>query len=149
MVKIVENVKNTTICNPQSKGFTLLEVMVAVVIMATVLVTLIGLKNRSMQDVLLAEHMTMATLLAKNKMFETLALLAPTSSKKLQPPLEDEGDFADDERLKEYTWKRALSKIPLPDVSSIAGVSFITEVRIAVLWKEGTRQETVELVSYE
>jgi len=122
------------------KGFTLLEVMVAVVIMATVLITLIGLKNRSMQDILLAEHITTATLLARNKMVDTLPLIV---SKKLQPPLEEEGDFADDENLKEYTWKRTISKFPLPNGS------FLTEVRVAALWKEGDRQEQVELVSYE
>ncbi len=122
------------------KGFTLLEVMVAVVIMATVLITLIGLKNRSMQDILLAEHITTATLLARNKMIDTLPLIV---SKKLQPPLEEEGDFADDENLKEYTWKRTISKFPLPNGS------FLTEVRVATLWKEGDRQEQVELVSYE
>ena len=146
MTKIVESAENTTIRNLQSKGFTLLEVLVAVVIMATVLVTLIGLKNRSMQDVLLAEHMTMATLLAKNKMLDTLTLIG---SNNLRAPIEDDGDFVEDERLKEYTWKRTLSKMPLPDVSPVTGIIFITEVRIAVLWKEGTRQEQIELVSYE
>jgi hypothetical protein len=114
--------------------------MVAVVIMATVLVALIGLKNRSMQDVLLAEHITTATLLARNKMIDTLPLIA---SKKLQPPVEEEGDFPDDENLKEYTWKRAVSKIPLPNGSTI------TEIRIATLWKEGMREEQVEMLSYE
>ncbi len=123
-----------------SNGFTLLEVMVAVVIMATVLITLIGLKNRSMQDVLLAEHITTATLLARNMMVDTLPLVV---SKKLLPPLEEEGDFRDDESLKEYTWKRTISKFPLPNGS------FITEIRVATLWKEGDRQEQVELVSYE
>jgi prepilin-type N-terminal cleavage/methylation domain-containing protein len=122
------------------KGFTLLEVMVAVVIMATVLVSLIGLKNRSMQDVMLAEHMTTATLLAKRMMVQAL------------PPkgtVEEEGDFSDEEDLKdlenykEYTWKKTISQIPLSETK------FIYEVRIAVLWKEGARQEQVELVSYE
>jgi general secretion pathway protein I len=116
------------------KGFTLLEVMVAVVIMATVLVTLIGLKNRSMQDVKLAEHMTTATLLAKRVMLETIA--------KRPQPVEDDGDFPDEENYKGYAWKRTVTKIPLPNID-------ITEVRIAVLWKEGTREESVELVSYE
>jgi general secretion pathway protein I len=120
--------------NPHSKGFTLLEVMVAVVIMATVLVTLIGLKNRSMQDVKLAEHMTTATLLAKRVMLETIV--------KRQQPVEDEGDFPDEESYKGYSWKRTVTKVPLPNID-------IKEYRIAVLWKEGTREESVELVSYE
>jgi type II secretion system protein I len=122
--------------NPQLNGFTLLEVMVAVMIMSMVLVTLIGLKNRSMQDVALAEHITTATMLANGKMMETIM------SRKFDP-IEEEGKFPDEENLTEYTWKRTISKIPLPNGT------FVTEVRIAALWKEGTRPETVELVDYE
>lgn len=114
------------------KGFTLLEVMVAVAILALVLVTLLGLNNRSMQDVLLAEHMTTATLLAKRLMVETL-------SARTLAPQEEEGDF-EEEEFKDYTWKKAVSPTPIQQ---------LMEVRVAVLWKEGERGEMVELVSYE
>jgi len=124
----------------RQNGFTLFEVMVAIAIMATVIVTLTGLQNRSMQDVLLAEHITTATLLAKNKMADTLLLM---SLRRLQPPKEEDGDFSDDERLKDYAWKRTLSKIPLPNGN------YFTEIRVAILWTEGMRQEQIELVSYE
>jgi general secretion pathway protein I len=115
-----------------SRGFTLLEVMVAVAIMAMVLVTLLGLKNSSMQDVTLAQHMTTATMLAKRTMEETIAprpLL----------PAEDEGEFPEAE-YKSYKWKKTIVTTPFIR---------IMEVHVAVLWKEGTRDETVELVSYE
>lgn len=118
--------------NPQAKGFTLLEVMVAVSIMAMVLVSLLGLKNRSMQDVLLAERITTATLLAKGLMIETTRV-RPTAS------VEDAGEFPE-EQFKDYTWKKMVSPTPYPP---------IMEVRVAVLWKEGEREEQVELVSYE
>ena len=120
-------------------GFTLLEVMVAVSIMALVLVTLLGLKNKSMQDVMLAEHMTTATLLAKRVMTETRT--ANKSKKWL--PVEEEGEFADEENFKDYTWKKTVSLIPF--INNV----IITEIRVAVLWNEGTRQEMVELVGYE
>ncbi len=115
-----------------SPGFTLLEVMVAVAIMAMVLVTLLGLKNSSMKDVALAQHMTVATMLAKRKMVET-TLVKPLL------PAEDEGTFPEDE-YKGYSWKKTIAPTPLVQ---------IMEVHIAVLWKEGTRDEMVELVSYE
>jgi len=126
-----------TICNPQSTvrneaGFTLLEVMVAVSIMALVLITLLGLKNRSMQDVMLAEHMTTATLLAKRLITDSIMV-------KPRLPLEDEGAFSEEE-YKGYAWKKTISVTPLIQ---------IMEVRVAVLWQEGTRQEMVELVGYE
>ena len=124
---------------PHSKGFTLLEVMVAVSIMAMVLVTLLGLKNRTMQDVMVAEHITTATMLAKREMVKTIS----TNLMKKWLPDEQEGVFVDEEYFGDYTWKRTISLIPLfNDV-------FITEIRVAVLWKEGTRQEMVELVDYE
>jgi general secretion pathway protein I len=117
---------------PNSRGFTLLEVMLAVVIMAFVLVSLMGLQSRSVQDVMLAEHITTATLLAKRVMTE--ALLAG-----IQLPQETDGEFPEAE-FKGYTWKKAVSPTPIAQVM---------EVRVAVLWKEGAREEQVELVSYE
>ena len=119
-------------------GFTLLEVMVAVAILGMVLVTLIGLKNRSMQDVMLADHITTATLLAKRKMNESLV----TAGTRTVMEKEDEGEFPEEE-YKVYTWKQSISQLqPMENVR-------VTEVRVAVLWKEGTRQEIVELLSYE
>ncbi len=120
----------------RSKGFTLLEVMVAVMILGFVIVSLLGLKNRSMQDVMLAERMTSATLLAKRVMTETLA---PAGMGSQLAPMEDEGEFPEPE-FKDFTWKKIVAPTPLPTVM---------EVRVAVLWKEGERDEQVELVSYE
>ena len=120
---------------PHSPGFTLLEVMVAVTILGMVLVTLLGLKNRSLEDVGLAEHITTATLLANGKMMETImnGNLNPT---------EDEGEFVNPDQPIQYSWKRTISLIP------VAGTS-IREIRVAALWMEGNRPEQVELVSYE
>ena len=106
--------------------------MVAVAIMAMVLVTLLGLKNNSMHDVSLMQHMTTASMLAKRKMVET------TTESKLRMPTEDDGVFPEEE-FKDYTWTRTIVPTPL----------VVMEVRVAVLWKEGTRPETVELLSYE
>jgi len=118
------------------KGFTLLEVMIAVAILAMVLVSLLGLKNRSMQDVMKAERITTATLLAKRMMTETLL-------KRPLLPAEEEGEFSVDlygDVYKDYHWKKTIAPAPIP---------LIMEVRTAVLWKEGVRDEMVELVSYE
>ena len=118
------------------RGFTLLEVMIAMAILAMVLVSLLGLKNRSMQDVMKAERITTATLLAKRMMIEALI-------KKPLVPAEDEGVFSEEvygDVYKDYQWKKAIAPTPIPQVM---------EVRVAVLWKEGSRDEMVELVSYE
>ncbi len=114
--------------------------MVAVAILAMVLVTLLGVKNRSMQDVMLADHITTATLLAKREMTDLLL------NKNGRPKEnETEGEFPEEE-FKPYTWKKKLSPLMM---ESTTGPVTITEIRVAVLWKEGERQETVELVSYD
>lgn len=117
---------------PNSQGFTLLEVMVAVAILGFVLISLLGLANRSGQDVMLAERITTATLLAKAKMTEAL-------SEKIFVLTEDEGEF-EEEDFKDYRWRKIISPTPIAQ---------LMEVRVAVLWKEGEQQEMVELVSYE
>ena len=113
-------------------GFTLLEVTIAVAIMAMVLVTLIGLKNSSMQEVALAKHITIATMLAKRVMVDVMG-------SKPRLPSEDEGEFPEAE-FKDYNWKKTVVTTPFVQ---------IMEVHVAVVWNEGTRQESVELVSYE
>ncbi len=131
-----------------SKGFTLLEVMVAVAILAMVLVTLLGVKNRSMQDVLLADHITTATLLAKREM---TGMINPATRPQES---ESEGDFTEEEELSDYagdafmdyTWKKTITPLTF---ETGAGPVIITELKVAVLWNEGSRQEMVELVSYE
>ena len=127
----------SAIRNPQSNGFTLLEVMVAVAILAMVLVTLLAVKNRSTEDVMFADHITTATLLAKRVMTDTL------SSGQLKKT-EDQGEFDEDE-FKDYTWQKTIAPMQLEGVGGIA----IMKVRVAVLWKEGMRPEMVELASYE
>lgn len=112
-------------------GFTLLEVMAAVAILALVLVTLLGLRNRSMQSAMLADHMTVATMLADRLMLETV------SSR--PAPGEDEGGF-EEEVFRAYAWRKVIAPASLPG---------IIEVRVAVLWQEADRDEMVELVSYE
>lgn len=116
----------------KNKGFTLLEVMLAVAILSLVIVSLMGLQSRSSQNIMLAEHITSATLLAKRIMTETILI-------KPQLPREKDGEFEEKE-FADYTWKMIVVPTPMPQ---------IMEVRVAVLWKEGQREEKVELVSYE
>ena len=135
-----KNVPHSALHIPHSRGFTLLEVMVAVAILAMVLVSLLGLKNRSTQDVMLSEHITTATLLARRVMTETLV----TAGTGAVVQKEDEGEF-EEEEFKYYTWKKKISPMQLEEAGGVK----IMEVRVAVLWKEGERPEQVELASYE
>lgn len=132
-------ISHSALRTSHSRGFTLFEVMVAVAILGMVLVTLLGVKNRSMQDVMLADRITTATMLATRKMNETLVPLGRGGTVVQK---EDEGEFPEEE-YKDYTWKQSISLLqPLETVT-------VTEVLVAVLWKEGERQEMVELKSYQ
>jgi len=51
---------------------------------------------------------------------------------------DDEGPFP--EPYQDYTWRKTIVPTPLAQ---------IMELHIAVLWKEGTRDEMVEIVNYE
>ncbi len=113
-------------------GFTLLEVMVAVVIMMSVYLVLFSLGNRSVQDVQEAAHITVGSLLAQREMVETLDTKPLTVG-------DDEGTFPEEEYAA-YTWKKSIGPTPLVG---------IYEVRVSVQWMEGSRQESVDLVSYE
>jgi len=52
------------------RGFTLIEVMIAMGILATALVALLGLRNRDVQMQDHARQLTQATLLARDKLYE-------------------------------------------------------------------------------
>lgn len=106
--------------------------MVAVSIMSMVLATLLGLQSRTTRNVTLAEHITTATMLAKRTMVDTVMV-------KPRLPADEEGVYTEEE-YEEYTWKKTITPTPLIN---------IMEVRVVVLWKEGSRQEMVELISYE
>ena len=114
--------------------------MVAVALLGLVLVTLLGLKNRTMQDVMLADHITTATLLAKREMTELL------QNKPSRPKESETEDKFTEEEFSDYTWKKTFTPLMIetPD-----GPITITEIKVAVLWQEGTRQESVELMTYE
>lgn len=125
-------------CNKPAEwygGFTLLEVMVAVAILGLVLVSVIGLGSRSANHVVLAEHMTTATLLAKRIMTETLA------DRQILPQ-EENGAFEED-AFKDYSWKKSIT------ISEVMEDIVVAEIRVVVSWKEGEREEGVELVTYE
>ena len=113
-----------------NKGFTLLEVMIALAILSLSLIALLSLRNSSIRLVEHSDRITTATLLAKAKMED------------LPRPVqvgESEGEF-EGEAYKGYKWKRIVSPPPF-------GFAFIKEVVVVVKWDEG--RGDVRLVAYE
>lgn len=124
-------------------GFTLLEVVMAMALLAIALPVLLGLRNRDVELLRYADSMTTATLLAQEKLFETELMGFPQTG-------EQTGDFQDlppgslasakvKDRGRDYRWTRTVVSTPLDAVR---------EVRIRVAWPRGKVDETVEITSY-
>ncbi|MEA3362895.1 MAG: type II secretion system protein [Thermodesulfobacteriota bacterium] len=117
-------------CN---RGFSLLEVMIALAIVAVALVTLLGLSNRSIlvQDKI--QKVTSATLLAQQLMSEQ-ELNIGRSGLSWEP---QEDTFA--EPFAAFRWQ-----VSYQDTL----ISQVKQVTIQVFWGEVKKNEQVQLVSF-
>lgn len=116
-----------------NKGFSLLEVMIALAIVAIALVTLLGLSNRSIlvQDKI--QKVTSATLLAQQLMSEQ-ELNIGRSSLNWEP---QEDNFT--EPFTGFRWQ-----ISYQDTL----ISQVKQVTVRVLWGAAEKNEQVQLVSF-
>ncbi|MGH7947625.1 MAG: type II secretion system minor pseudopilin GspI [Candidatus Binataceae bacterium] len=99
----------------EQRGFTLLEVMLAIAVLGIALAGLLGLQNQSLQTVLLGQETTQAALLGE-------ALMSEVELEQFPPVGETRGDF---ERLfpgryRNYKWQRSVVPSELfPDVRKV------------------------------
>lgn len=118
-----------------NKGFTLLEVMIAVALIAIALTTLLGSQSQSVSFANSAKFETMAALLAQSKMSEIT----------VQEPDEltnDSGDFGDD--YPGYAWEVNVSDIVIPGMDNIS--DYLKQVDLTVTW--GVFSYNVRLYHY-
>ncbi len=117
-------------------GFTLLEVMIAVAIIAIALTTLLGSQSQSVSMANEAKFNTMAALLAQSKMAEVeLAGFENLES--------DQGDFG--ENFSGYHWQIKVSRVNFdafeavlnPEAKQNVNVGdYLKQVDLAILWGE-------------
>ena len=111
-------------------GFTLLEVMVALAIIAIAFVALLGLRNR---DIALHEYsrsLITATALAQQRIADTAMGGFPDLG-------QSEGAFEDE--YARFRWRQDVNTTPFDAVR---------EVRVTVLWGTVPQEEQVQLVKY-
>jgi general secretion pathway protein I len=106
-----------------TKGFTLLEVMIAVALIAVALVTLLGSQSQSVSYANSAKFETMASLLAQSKMSEILIQDADALSG-------DSGDFGGD--YQGYAWEVKVSDVAIDDLDTI--LEYLKQIDITVTW---------------
>jgi len=117
-------------CN--NKGFTLLEMMIALAIVAIALVSLLGLSNRSILVQERIQRLTKGTLLAQQLLSEE-ELAAPAM--RSWQPRED----AFDEPFSEFRWQVSYQDTLITKVK---------QVTVTVLWGDPAKNEQVHLTSF-
>jgi len=117
------------------KGFTLLEVMIAVAVIAIALTALLGSQSQSVSFANSAKFETMAALLAQKKMSEII----------IQDPAsltDANGDFGDD--YPGYTWEATVSDVSMEGVESIS--KYLKQIDLTVAW--GGKSYGIRLFHY-
>jgi general secretion pathway protein I len=125
---------DTSIKAPGQQGFTLLEIMVALAILAIAMISLLSLANRSIAVHARLQHLTQATLLAQQKM-SVSELAAQTSG--VSQLSDSTGVFA--EPYSDYHWRIKISATPLPAVQMVT---------IKVFWGDEGSNEGVDVTSF-
>jgi general secretion pathway protein I len=101
--------------NSRGSGFTLLEVMVAIAILGTALVSLLSLHHQSLQSVIRAQNMTRASMLAQSVMTEAELERFPDLGR-------TSGDFQASfpGQFRDYRWERLVQPSSnFPDVREV------------------------------
>ncbi len=114
----------------KSSGFSLLEVMIALAILSIVAVAFLRSQAGSMRLAEEANYISLATLLAKEK-------LAELEGRGFTELGETSGDGG--EGFPGFRWERIVS-------ATEAG--YVQKVELRVLWKEGPHERSLALVTY-
>lgn len=137
---------------PRTGGFTLLEVMVAVAVIAIALVPLLRLHLLSLDATLHAQDLTIAVGLAQDKMSEMV--LDWQLSDDRREAREDKGEF-ESAAYERFRWQASVGEIEevvIPDLANPNGDPLLTleiqRVEVTVIWIDGTREKLYTLASY-
>ena len=115
------------------RGFTLLEVLVAVAVLATALVSLLSLHGQNVRTIAYDLRLARATLLAQDLMTRTVTAEA------FPDPTRSSGDFASDP---DYRWELEVLRGPTRELEDQ-----LREIHVRVFWDERD-PDAVRLATY-
>lgn len=101
---------------PRHAGFTLLEVMIALAILAGSLVVLLRMSSTDIRAAHQAKLMGIATGLARGKMYDIEEILLKDGFQETTQKID--GDFGD-EGMKRFTWEAVIERVELPTAETI------------------------------
>ncbi|MDO8527621.1 MAG: prepilin-type N-terminal cleavage/methylation domain-containing protein [Deltaproteobacteria bacterium] len=144
------------------KGFSLLEVMVAVAILAFSLLTLINFQGQSMFVVGRAEKLTLATFLAGEKVAEAINVIEKEQAQQgvFSEDKSDGGTFDKPYDNFKWSWHMRKVEIPVPvseDASPMmAMVKMVTdqikdqvrELKVTVSWENLGKEQSFDIVTH-
>lgn len=113
------------IVNDRSSGFTLLEIMIALAIIAIALVAALGSQSQSVSLANEAKFTTTVTYLAQHKMAELEA-------KKPEDLSSDSGDFGED--FPGYRWEVEVSDVEMEEFKQLS--EYVKKIGLTVYWGE-------------
>lgn len=117
----------------RDQGFSLLEVLVAVAVLGTALVSLLSLHGQNIRTISYDLRLARATLLAQDLMTRTLAV------QEFPDPTRTSGDFASDP---DYRWELEVLRGPTRELEDQ-----LREIRVRVFWDERD-PDAVRLATY-
>lgn len=142
----------------KAAGFSLLEVMVAVAILAVSFLALMNLQGRSSLAAGRAQRIAVSTLLARQKMAEVLLEIEKGIPKGEFPDAREEEGLFEEEDFPDYFWRLEVKSVSLPVPAAPEGEAEIMvqvmgmlteqlskaarEVRLTVGWMEFEEEET-------
>lgn len=125
----------------RQEGFILLDVLLALAMLAIALPVLLGLANRDIELIAYARSLTTATLLAQEKLLETEVGSFPPIGRQAGDYVPLPGTITQKVRdqREPFRWSRTVDATPLEEVR---------EVRVRIAWPRGLAEEMVEVTSY-
>jgi general secretion pathway protein I len=148
--------------NSHTDGFSLLEVMVSIAILAVSLTVLLTFSGNTLIKSGRAEKLLVATMLARQKMADIDIEIEKARRKKEFPDERSEdGNF--DEPFEDYAWKMEIRRIELPapmtgDEGSMQAMigkqltkeisKTVRELKLTVTWQDMGEEQSIDVVTH-